>query len=107
MTKIQVAGAWTLAVSAAAFVATGIWTGQAHATARACSSSCPPQHQYVKVTEPSGRALWIEYAGMGSGQSDGLRSWVHSMIADGFYLRSDGTCGRTEAAACVVLVPSP
>lgn len=97
-------GVWvSLIAGTVAVGAAGVWP--AWAGTAACTSSCPPENVFVKVVEPSGAPLWIDFIGSGSGGDSPMRDSVRSLIADGFYLRSDGTCGQTKAKACVVIGP--
>jgi hypothetical protein len=75
-------------------------------TAPACSTSCPPQQQLVKVENASGPPLWLLFIGAGSGAPDGLRPWVTVMVPDGMKRLSEvgGDCGWRKNP-CVIVVP--
>lgn len=77
----------------------------AQAAQAAPAGTCPPENVFVKVVEPSGPALWIDFIGSGCGGDSPVRDPIRSMTADGFFLRSDGTCGQTKTKACVVIGP--
>lgn len=84
----------------------GLWfvfTGPAQA---ARVGTCPPENVTVKVVEPSGAPLWIDFTGSGCNGDSPVRDAVTQLIADGFYLRARpvGACGW-KANPCVVIGP--
>jgi hypothetical protein len=78
-----------------------------NASVNGCNTSCPPENVFVKVYEPTGPPLWIDFIGTGSNGDSPVRDSIRTMTADGFYLRArpKGACGMTKRTACVVIGP--